>query len=216
MITRFIHSFLDLFFPVFCFGCGKEKHYICENCRKKIIPPEKFLKTKYCSKIYSASHYNNPVVKNAIWNFKYKGAKTTSRDLALIIFQNINYFSIKNKKSHILIPVPISKKKLSRRGYNQSLILVKEISKITKIPFYKDVLIKKFHTLSQVETKTKKERKLNLKGSFAVLNAPPHLKNNTIILVDDILTTGETINEAAKALKKAGFADIIGITIARG
>lgn len=216
MITRFIHSFLDLFFPVFCFGCGKEKHYICENCRRKIIPQEKFLKTKYCSEIYSASRYNNPVIKNVVRNFKYKGVKGASRDLALIIFQNINYFSIKNKKSHILIPVPISRKKLNQRGYNQSLILAKEISKIAEIPLVENILIKKFHTLSQVEAKTKKERRLNLKGSFAVVNAAPGLKNNTIILVDDIITTGETMNEAAKTLKKAGFTDIIGITIARG
>lgn len=216
MITRLIHRCLDLFFPLFCFGCGKEKYHICEDCRKKIIPPKEILKTKYCSAIYSAAYYKDPVVKKAVWNFKYKGISSAYQDLACVIIQNIIYFSTKNKKNHILIPVPISRKKLNQRGYNQSYLLAKEISKITKITLAQKVIIKKFHTPSQVETKTKKERKINLRGSFEVININSNLKKNTVILIDDIITTGETINEAAKTLKNSGFTDIIAITVARG
>ena len=138
--------------------------------------------------------------------------------LAEIIFQNINFHKLaENPAKTILIPIPLSKKRLRRRGYNQAALIANELSSKTGIPCREDILYKKLHTLSQVETKTKKERMLNLKDSFGVRLPEKILRPEpTILLIDDIITTGATLNEAAKTLKSAGFKKVIGIVVAKG
>lgn len=222
MIGKVIHKLISFIFPIYCFNCGKEKKsYLCGSCLEKLLIPALPLKLKSCPKIYSACFYNNPGVKKILWLYKYRGKRGLADILAKIILQNITYFSIINKKSHSLIPVPISNKKLRQRGYNQSAVIAKIISKKTGIPCFENILYKKTHTISQVETKNKEERKRNLKNSFGIKNdyknkAREINKDSVIILFDDIITTGATLNEAAKTLRKAGFKNIIGITVARG
>lgn len=218
MITKLIHKCLSVLFPIFCFGCGKENHYLCNECKEKIIPNKEELNIKYCFQVLTASNYNNPLIKKIIWNFKYKGAYILSDTIADILIMNISLLnSIKknrDKKNFLIIPVPISKKKLRQRGYNQSDILAKSLSLKTGIPYNNQILCKKFNTLSQVKTKTKKERLFNLKNSFECKNYEN--QNSVIILLDDIITTGATMEETAKTLKKSGFKKIIAIAAAHG
>lgn len=218
MIIKLITKIYDILFPVFCFGCGKEKNYLCENCRKKILPPLP-LEIPGLKIVYSACLYKNPPIKKAMWYFKYRGVYKLSENFSELAIQNISYFSTINKKNHILVPIPVSKKKMKLRGYNQSELLAETLSAKLNIPIRKNFLRKKFHTGSQMETKSVSQRKLNLKNSFEVFkdkNLTLPDKKSVIILIDDIITTGETLKEAAKTLKKAGFKNIVGITIAKG
>lgn len=230
MITKLIHKWtnelLDVIFPITCFGCGKKSGYLCSECRRKITSPPLVgvRNTEFdgCDKIFAACSYENPAVKKLLWHLKYRGKRKLAEILAEIIFQNIKLFAdhqLGNAVSKsILIPIPLSKKRLKQRGYNQAELIAKALSLKTGIPVRNDILYKKFHTLSQVETKTRKERTENLKGSFEVKfgdqvsELRPGLR---ILLVDDIITTGATLNEAAKTLKSAGFEKVIGIAAAK-
>ena len=109
--------------------------------------------------------------------------------------------------------MPLHKKKLLSRGYNQSALIAKNIARHFEVPFYEDLLIKIRETENQAEL-TYQERRKNIKGAFSVSN-PERIKGCTVLLVDDIFTTGFTMREAAKTC--APFTDeIIAFTTCRG
>lgn len=125
----------------------------------------------------------------------------------LAVFENFN--------NPILIPIPLYKKRLKKRGYNQAELLAREITKRSDNVFAlaTNVLHKIRETKSQVEIRDKKERLKNLRGAFAVKN-PETIHGRNIILIDDVTTTGTTLNEAKKVLEKAGARKVIGVTVA--
>lgn len=219
MITKLFHILLDILFPSRCLICGKEKSFLCNKCRAEIINPRfADLNKNGCEKVFSFLSYNDPAVKKLLWNLKYRHITEIAKILSEIILYNCPYFSTVDKKNHILVPVPISAKRKRQRGYNQSTLIAEFISKETGIPLINDLLTKEKETASQVETKNKKERIKNLKNSFSVNKniIKEGIKNARVILVDDVITTGATLNETAKTLKKAGFKSVVGITAARG
>jgi len=232
---------LDLLFPKFCLGCQKEGSYLCEDCRSLLdiseynyclcSKPQRLplnQKIGKCSKcqdkklsgLYFALPYKeNPLIKKLIQQFKYKPyLKDLSETLSSILIEHF----LKTKKNtdeiwenSVLIPVPLHIKKLRERGYNQSEELAKELAKILKIPVINNVLIKIKPTTSQVEL-SKEEREKNLIGSFFVCHQVIDVINGKkVFLVDDVYTTGSTMQECACVLKKAGAKSVWGIAIAR-
>lgn len=235
---------LDLFFPRFCLGCQKEGTYLCDDCRalldiaefdyclcetkpQRLFPGQSTGKCNRCqnknlSGLYSALSYKEkPLTRKLIHQFKYQPyLKDLAKTLASIL---IEHFVLSEKNtdeiwapsgvSAVLIPVPLDKKKLKSRGYNQSEELAKELSKVLQIPMISDILIKTKSTKPQMEL-SKLEREKNLQDAFAIKN-PAGLAGNKIFLVDDVYTTGSTMSECAKVLKKAGAKSIWGICIAR-
>ena len=118
------------------------------------------------------------------------------------------------KNYDIIIPVPIHTKRRMERGYNQSALIAKEISKeIQKIDYLEDVLIKKINNKPQ-STKNKSERKNNVIGAYYMKNKEK-INNKKILLLDDIYTTGNTVNECCKILQSANPKCIDVITIAK-
>jgi ComF family protein len=111
------------------------------------------------------------------------------------------------------MPVPLGKRRLKWRGFKQAEELAKELSSFLKIPLVSDCLIKIKETLPQVEL-SEKEREENIKGVFKIKNDEKIL-GKKILLVDDVYTTGSTMKECARILKRAGAKEIIGIVIAR-
>ena len=112
----------------------------------------------------------------------------------------------------IIIPIPLHKKKLKERGFNQSLLIAKNWQKIIKLPLEKNTLIRQLHTGTQTGLK-KTERKQNLKNAFMIKNSNPIINKN-ILLIDDVHTTGTTLNEAARRLKNHGAKQVMALTIA--
>jgi ComF family protein len=212
---------LDLFFPKFCLGCKKEGTYLCDDCRALLDINE----SDYCfniapnlSGLYFALPYKDKILtKKLIYQFKYPPyLKDLAKTLASIL---IEHFVISKKNTNeiwengILIPVPIDKKKLKTRGYNQSEELAKELSKVLEIPTISNVLIKTKYTKPQAES-TKAEREKNLQEAFTIKNIDK-ISGKKIFLVDDVYTTGSTMNECAKVLLKAGAKQVWGIALAR-
>jgi competence protein ComFC len=210
-------TFFNLIFPKFCLGCKKEGFYFCQDCLAtlEIFTFHEKFRGKNLADLYFPINYENFLVKKLIQNFKYPPLiKELKRELAQLI---ISHFLLLDKKpdfsDFILMPIPLSKKKLKWRGFNQAEEIAKELAEFFKIPLISDCLFKMRETKDQVEL-SEKERKENVKGAFFVKNKEK-IAGKNILLVDDVFTTGATLEEAARVLKEARAKKIVGIVIAR-
>jgi len=231
-----IKSFLlDLFFPKFCLNCHGEGEFLCPDCKAtlEILNSHKKFQTENLSDLYFPLEYKNPLIKNLIQRFKYEPfIKELAKDLTSLIIAHFQL--IKEDKSsflpfaaarlldsppkfvggdYVLVPVPLEKRKLKWRGFNQAEEIAKELSSFLKIPLISDCLIKVKENLPQIELSVK-ERRENIKRVFS-LQHPELVKEKKILLVDDVYTTGATMSECARVLKKAGAKEVMGIVIAR-
>jgi competence protein ComFC len=166
---------------------------------------------------FSALTYNKTVQK-LIFNFKYKpyltDLKTVLSDLFYeSIIQNEQFQQQIKKGEWILVPIPLSSSKLRKRGYNQAEILAKELSKKLNIPV-QNLLVRTRETKTQVGL-TNLQRKLNVKDAFKFIDQKSSIINQNVLLVDDVATTGSTLLEASKVLKRAGAGKVFGLTLAR-
>lgn len=210
MLKKLIHTFLNFLFPQKCVGCGIKNEILCNECLTKIDYPDGAPR-QY---IFAAAAYHDAYVKKTIWLLKYRGVKLLAKPMAELITRRIFKNNVRYK-NYIIIPIPLSKKRLRERGFNQSELIAKHIAAKMSIMIKTDVLYKKIHTESQVSIKDRAKRLNNIKGSFAVKNREA-VKNKNIILIDDVCTTGATISEARKVLREAGAKKIIGAVVARG
>ena len=207
-MIKIITKILDLIYPPICSICGKtSKNPLCNKCKIK-------LKEEYCFSIDNYEKDKNKNFAEHYYLFKYKNI-IRNQILALkfqekpYAYRTITYF-LKNmqksfeklKKYDIIIVVPISGRRKKERGYNQSELIAKEISRITKVPITKNVLYKTKHTIPQ-STLNKVQREKNANGVYKVQNYQK-IKNKKILLIDDIYTTGSTLNECSKELIQIG------------
>ena len=189
---------------------------ICDNCVSKIKQAElccpvcnkvnftgnfcsKHQRGFYFEKLLFVSRFKS-LNKKIVHSFKYEGVRELSKFMADLMTQALSE-KIKDKNEIILVPVPLFFIKRLSRGFNQSEMLAQKISQNLNIPTQK-LLLKTRATKSQTEFK-KNERHQNIKDAFCLseLGKKETLKSKIIILVDDVYTTGSTINEAAKVLK---------------
>jgi len=209
---------LELLFPSFCLGCQeKEETYLCEDCEStlEISSFHQPYQGLNFSDLYFAINYQNPLIKILIRKFKYQPfIKELAKPLTYLIIKhfqllekNLNFFKA------ILIPVPLTKKKQKERGFNQAEEIAKELSLFLRVPLISNLLIKIKETPSQTEVSAEKRRE-NLKNAFLCQDFNK-IKNKTILLIDDVFTTGSTLEECSRVLKKAGAKKIIGIVIAK-
>ena len=179
----------------------------CKNCSKK---------TKL-NGLFIAVAYENQLVKKLINQFKYKPyLKELSPILCSLIISHFSFSgnnALQGLKQGILVPVPLHRARFKERGFNQSEEIAKELSESLNLAFYNDVLIKIKPTLAQVGLSSE-QRKENIKGTFICQKAD-RIKGEKILLVDDVYTTGATMEECAEILKKAGASQVWGIAIAR-
>ncbi|MDA2936543.1 ComF family protein [Patescibacteria group bacterium AH-259-L05] len=209
---------LQLVFPVKCLGCGKEHTLLCPSCINAIpvysTPSRRQL--PHCNTLLIATHYHHPLVKKTIKMAKYRPyASPLITLLSSIVIQYVKQFPTTityiSDNHFVLIPIPLSRHTYARRGFNQARYIAQELCKEFKWPVHTKLLIKVKRTPSQTEL-SYTSRKANIKGVFSVLKDQP-LKN--IILVDDVITTGATLEEAAKTLKRAGAQNVWAIVLAK-
>ena len=158
--------------------------------------------------------YQHPLVKEIIWEIKYKGNRTLAEKIGMLLYDSI--VPELNEEKIILIPIPISGKRRFERGFNQTEIICEAIKKLDKEGRFKYLcgqLIKTIDTLSQTRTATRKERLENLRDSMVILN-PEKIKGQCVVLIDDVTTTGATFTEAKRALRAAGAKKIYCFAIA--
>lgn len=200
--------------PPVCPSCGKpfpsefslsqSPDHICSECRKT---------ENYFDKAISAGIYEETLAE-AIHLFKYGGRKGLARPLGRVMADYINSNNlIFNAEPVEALPVPLHPRRLREREFNQSLLLAKEIGKILRIPLIPDNLLRIRWTRPQIELKGE-ERLKNVKGAFG-LKEPKEIKGKSILLIDDVYTTGATVRECSKVLKKAGAEKVYVFTLAR-
>jgi len=228
---------LDTLFPISCISCNKTNDWLCSTCLNK-IPLKSEQVCPYCEKAitpngytcfeckekYSlngllvTSSYQDKTISKAIHLYKYRFIEDLSCALGDIILRSIQNSDL--PLPDMIIPIPLHKRRLRWRGFNQSELLAKYVSeKITPgfpIALENNLLERFRFTHPQMEIKNNFARKKNIENAFKIPKDKLKLvKNKRILLVDDVTTTGATIFECAKTLKKSGASEVFGVVVAR-
>jgi len=153
--------------------------------------------------------YKSPIVE-LVLDLKYGSVGDIAKFAAPLL---VNLMQESKMTADILIPVPLAQKRAKERGYNQAGLLAKEISKITGIPVVDNFLVRVKYTEAQKKM-TPKERQENLRGAFRIIPPYSKAKGKRILLVDDVFTTGSTVNECSRILKKGKPKSIEVLTLA--
>ena len=221
--TKAKNILMDILFPKLCLNCQKEGSYLCKDCfslidilecqfcpacQKRVADgrtcPKCSQKTKLDG-LYFASSYQDKLIKKLISKFKDKPfIKDLSETLSLLIIAHFHRLdNFQSLEKSVFTSVPLHKKQLKKRGFNQSKEIAKELSKTLEIPFV-DALVK---TLPLQQGKS-------LEGTFLCKDIKK-IQDKKVFLVDDVFITGVTMNECAKILKKSGAKEVWGIAVAR-
>jgi ComF family protein len=219
---------VDFFFPRRCVGCGEIGHFLCYRCQQKL---PRLLKPfcRKCGKpessgglcptcwgqetaidgIRSVFRFEG-VVRRAIHELKYRNLKAISGCLAALM---ADYLKDNQVNGEVLVPVPLHMRRLRERGYNQSGLLARDLGKLMTLPVIDDSLCRLKDSLPQARTTTVEERRRNVARAFNCRD--DKLSGRRVILIDDVCTSGATLEACAKAVKVAGAVSVWGLTLAR-
>lgn len=237
-VKRFINMIPDLIFPPRCPVCNEiiseGGRLICSECEDNISYVEEPYCMKcgkpvpaddieYCNDCISKKHkyeegraalLYDEYMSRSIYRFKYKGVKEYSRFYGALLYERYKE-KIISWNCDAIIPVPIHKKRMKKRGFNQAALIAKELSKHIKLPVYENYVIRK-NTTEVQKNLSQKEREKNLKKAFIIKEN--NVKLSTVLIVDDIYTTGSTIDSVAECLKENGVARVyfLSLCIGRG
>jgi len=219
---------LNLLFPQWCIGCGKEGDFICYSCRNslpRVMPPlcprcgrpqpSGIICPSCVSWQAAIDGIRSPfrfdgVMRQAIYQLKYRNLRALAAPLAQLLN---DYLTTKPVSGEVLVPVPLHRQRLRERGYNQSSLLARKLGKLTNLPVVDDCLIRKRHAPPQARTSTVEERQSNVADAFA--SRDQRLRGTQVLLIDDVSTSGATLDACAAALKAAGVTSVWGLVLAR-
>ncbi len=235
-MLHFMHmDLLGVFFPKRCVGCRRSGGYICADCFAKLdmsVSPICAVCSRLaisgithpaCRRRYTIDGVFSSLVykgltKRLIYQFKFAPyLSDLSSLLGELFYEGLiqqEAFIVAQKGNTLLVPIPLHPSRYRKRGYNQALLLAEDLGKRLGVPV-RTVLTREKLTKTQVGL-TQEQRRENIKGAFVFKTKGEDLTDTTVFLVDDILTSGATLAEAAKILKKAGVKNVWGITLAHG
>lgn len=229
-------TLFDLLFPPRCVVCGSSGAAVCDACLGKARqPPEprcarcdapldaRMSRASQCAecargtlapaldRMLVATRYEG-VIQTAIQALKYHGKRRAAVPLAALMADR---WRAAGGQADVIIPIALHASRLRERGYNQAALLGQALARRTEISLRRDLLARARATRPQTHTAWE-ERERNVAGAFALRpGAPAALAGRVILLVDDVITTGATMQAAASALRAANPAAIIGLAIAR-
>lgn len=214
-------TIIDVLFPIRCLGCGAFDNWICDRCARRFCGVPRSIVgqlqyAKHLTQVYTFADYHEPFVSTVVSTFKYQFvygigqrvgelmAEQLSRRLAL--YPNVYFDAV--------VPVPSAPRRMRWRGFNQSEILAASIARRCGWPLVTTTVQRVRFTKQQTALPTHRRRR-NVLNSFAVADAT-HIVDKRILLVDDVITTGATGDECARALLSAGAGDVWAVGFARG
>lgn len=165
--------------------------------------------------IYAATEYREQkTIPPLIGALKYKGVKRAAEHCADILKTHFHLAQFTPQKEWLVVAVPLHRKRLRERGFNQAELIAKNIAAHYTIAYAPRILARAIHTTPQTEVREREKRLENVKGAFVCYNAKT-VRGKCIMLVDDVTTTGATFEACAHALKAAGAKKIIACAIAK-
>ena len=230
--VRFLHkSLADFVYPPICYGCDVEveEGLVCEGCRLALFTHELAVCPKcgrpcasssrscgqcdtpfHLSRVRAVGIYAPPFDK-LVQAFKYSGktkvGELLGRALATLVQQDEMLSA-----ADAVCPVPLHPARLRERGFNQSLLLAAAISMSTRVPLT-ECLMRTRYTPTQTAKATREKRLKNVEGAFQIRPGAA-VAGKTVLLVDDVMTTGATLDQAAQELLKGGAASVLGAVVA--
>jgi ComF family protein len=222
----------NLLFPCRCIGCFRElpdgalcspcaatiekpKIALCPHCGQRLprgILPSSCREALRIDRLATAAPYSHPIVRAAIDALKYKGIRDLAKPLGILLGEAVE--EILDDASPLLLPIPLSPKRLRERGFNQSGLLARTVADALNLPLATH-LIRRTRDTKQQAKLSEMMRHENVRDAFAA-TIPPNLQKHPLILIDDVVTTGATFREAARALRSAGAREVWAAAVAYG
>lgn len=226
-IGEYLEDFVDLIFPRVCLGCNTillhQEEHVCMKCRLSLPKTnyhgyqdnplyQKFVYEAKVSRVTAYLHfYKGGIAQKIIHELKYRSNPEPAEILSRLFARDL----VKAEwKPDLILPIPIHQSKLKVRGYNQSEKIALVMADEFKVPVITQAIIRRVKTTSQTR-KSKVERWINIESVYEVISAD-HINNRSILIVDDVLTTGATIGELVDLLVKSGAREIMIATLAAG
>lgn len=226
LLSKAAANALDLLFPLRCLGCGKEGTLICNACVAgvpRLSPPfcavcAQPVSGKRCRRCAEVSlevdGIRSPflmegVIREAVHSLKYHHVRAAAAQLGQLLAR---YLLSHPVPGEVMAPVPLHPRRLRSRGYNQSALLAREVSKLTGLPVNENLLVRIKDAPPQVRVGSWEERRQNVAGGFQCVG---DVRRQTVMLIDDVVTTGSTMSACAAALKSAGATSVWGLALAR-
>ena len=217
-VKNIISKILDLIYPQVCGICGKiNKNSLCNKCEIKLkkhfeikIDNYEDFSTYYDKHIYFFQYEGS--IRKLLINYKFNEKSYLYRSFVNFLLKKQKVFEI-IKTYDIILPVPISKKRYKQRGYNQTELIAREISKRAGIELVTNCVYKERNNVPQ-STLNKEDRIENVKNTYIIKNLKI-IKDKRVIILDDIYTTGSTVNECSKLLKQNNVKEILVMTLAK-
>ena len=219
---------LDLLFPQRCINCQREGQLLCSACSNaapRLHPPV----CQHCGMPWSGSglcnacrshplkldglrsvFYFEGIIRESIHLLKYDNLRALAVPLATLMREYLDTAALPGE---ILVPIPLHRRRLKERGYNQSSLLARELGRQVKLSVWENSLVRLRDTPPQARMTSAEERRRNVAGAFACTDL--RLRGKKVILVDDVATTGATVSAAAEALRNVGASSVWALTLAR-
>ena len=242
-MRRLLKLILDLIFPKICASCGQpnpESNILCQQCltgipinsgwfcplcQRRLPTPQNSCHPTAGFILAAATPYVAKAVQEIVQALKYRQLENAVSDLTFVLKEYLEKISKELAdwlpSEVILLPVPLHSRKERKRGFNQSWLLAQAAEKILSGRFpekifrlEKNAIKRTKNILSQTECRDYRQREENVKNIFLAAD-PKGIKNKTIIIVDDVFTSGATMREAVKTLKAAGAKKIMALVIAK-
>lgn len=231
-VQQLFHSGLDLLFPPRCSGCRRLGYLLCPNCLRAMQPlnpplclrcgsplsgPLDACASGLCSsmRIHGLRSLNlyQGALRSAIHAFKYQGQQRLAEPLGLLLTRAFTRYQM---RANILMPLPLHPQRQRERGYNQSTLLARVCATHLKVPCLENRVIRQRATQVQVGL-SGQERRQNVAGAFALAPGASvrELIGSTVLLIDDVSTTGATLEACAEPLYAAGIGEVWGLVLAR-
>ncbi len=227
-IARFGGRALDIIFPLWCVGCGREGHLICPDCinslsriepplcpRCGLPQPQAYLCPSCLAWQASIDGIRSPfsftgAIRAAVHQLKYQHVTALASPLAGLLAAYLDANAI---PADVLVPVPLYPRRLRERGYNQSALLARRLGQRVGMPVIEGCLVRQRPALPQARSESVDQRRANVAGAFACRDR--RLSGKRVLLIDDVATSGATLDACAAALKTAGATAVWGLTLAR-
>ena len=231
-------TLLDLLYPIFCVGCRQPGTLYCPACReavRRLAPPlcplcgrpqETSCICSRCASTLSRQNRRPPLdgirsvaylegsLRDAIYGLKYHYIRELAQPLGDLL---VDYYRSTPLPADTIVPVPLHRRRQRERGYNQSALLARRLGAVTGIPVRSDLLRRHRYTRSQTRLNAQ-QRALNVQGAFSGVkqhDMERAINGKKVLLIDDVATTGATLQACALALRAQGASSVWALTVAR-